>query len=417
VNWIPDLSAALPAPRDDEPPELRRRIVAEVRDHLECAFQRELLLTGDAAVAVRRVREKFGDPAKLACKLWVEAMKEKIVSQRLMLVCVAMLTAACAAMGIFSWKTAEQSALATQALVERLDRLVLSTEKQKSLDWVNVHVKLIAGDAGGPPPAGFTVKIDDAGTKSLISIETVKKSDDTGELDFGLLNPGRYNLRVSSPWGDELLKTIYVRAGESTWSETVICPPAPIEESTVRFDMEWPDDLKAEPLAVVIQVQNRGRGIGGERWHGGDRWHRLESSYYYVIDTLGNVERYSQSGRSMQQSSEILLENGGRLWLDVDHLPLPEGAIRMSGREMEYWCVGAIRTIPDTKGNDASVARRLLGLTTLITGPGAVSSSQCLEFNLEPGQLNHWKLRFPERWFEELRNKLVGGEGGGSART
>jgi len=82
---LDDLAAALPAPREDEPPDLRRKILAELRDHLHTAIQRELLLIGDAEQAQQNVLSRFGDPARLARKLWYDAMWEKIMSQRMML--------------------------------------------------------------------------------------------------------------------------------------------------------------------------------------------------------------------------------------------------------------------------------------------------------------------------------------------
>ena len=44
-----DIAADLPAPRDDEPESLRRDIVDELADHLQCSLQRELLAGGQAS--------------------------------------------------------------------------------------------------------------------------------------------------------------------------------------------------------------------------------------------------------------------------------------------------------------------------------------------------------------------------------
>ena len=43
------ISAELPGPRDDEPASLRQDIVDELRDHLQCAFHRELHAAGRAS--------------------------------------------------------------------------------------------------------------------------------------------------------------------------------------------------------------------------------------------------------------------------------------------------------------------------------------------------------------------------------
>ena len=86
------LTADLPAPRDDEPDSLRDDILAELADHLACAYRRELLRGADAATARQRVLERFGDPAAVARRLWLDAMRGKIMSQRILVVCCILLT-------------------------------------------------------------------------------------------------------------------------------------------------------------------------------------------------------------------------------------------------------------------------------------------------------------------------------------
>ena len=55
--------ADLPPPRDDEPLALRRDIIDELADHLECSFRHELLRGQDPVTARARAIERFGDPA------------------------------------------------------------------------------------------------------------------------------------------------------------------------------------------------------------------------------------------------------------------------------------------------------------------------------------------------------------------
>ena len=79
------LSALLPPPRDDDPANLRQDILDELGDHLACAFNRELLRGVDSSVASTGRMERFGDPAAVARRLWFDAMKEKIVAQRVLI--------------------------------------------------------------------------------------------------------------------------------------------------------------------------------------------------------------------------------------------------------------------------------------------------------------------------------------------
>src|SRR5262245_60234047 len=78
-----DLTAALPAPRDDEPAGLRGDIVDEVSDHLTCATRREQLHGRvDETEARRRAIHRFGDPARICFQLWWARMRGTIMTQR-----------------------------------------------------------------------------------------------------------------------------------------------------------------------------------------------------------------------------------------------------------------------------------------------------------------------------------------------
>src|SRR5262249_7249597 len=86
MPWPPDIAGELPAPRDEEPSSLRQDIADELGDHLKSSFNRELHFTREESSAKRNVLDRFGDPRHVARQLWFDAMKEKIVSQRLTLV-------------------------------------------------------------------------------------------------------------------------------------------------------------------------------------------------------------------------------------------------------------------------------------------------------------------------------------------
>ena len=91
------LSAQLPPIRPDEPAHLRQDILDELSDHLICAYHREILRGVDRAVVQQRVLEHFGDPAALACRLWLDAMRGKITAQRVLIATCVLVTLACLA--------------------------------------------------------------------------------------------------------------------------------------------------------------------------------------------------------------------------------------------------------------------------------------------------------------------------------
>jgi hypothetical protein len=101
MDFRDTLSALLPAPRDDEPAGLRRDILDELADHLSASYRRELLRGVDPATARARALERFGDPATLARRLWLDAMKGRIMTQRVLVATCLMAVLAClAAVGL-----------------------------------------------------------------------------------------------------------------------------------------------------------------------------------------------------------------------------------------------------------------------------------------------------------------------------
>ena len=115
MDYRDSLSADLPSRRDDEPDGLRDDIVDELADHLACAYRRELLRGADPATARQRVLERFGDPAAVARRLWLDAMRGRIMSQRILVVCCVLLTAVSLAMVFIMWNQVE---LTRRRLVE-----------------------------------------------------------------------------------------------------------------------------------------------------------------------------------------------------------------------------------------------------------------------------------------------------------
>src|SRR5262249_40207223 len=120
MKWLDDIAAAFPQACEDEPPELRSQIARELRDHLEATYRRELLKTADETEAERRVLARFGDPKRVARKLWLDAMQERIMSQRILMFWSGLMAAACIAMGVFVYRVVEQSAETSRALIKNM---------------------------------------------------------------------------------------------------------------------------------------------------------------------------------------------------------------------------------------------------------------------------------------------------------
>jgi tetratricopeptide (TPR) repeat protein len=276
MKSIDDLAAILPRRRDDEPPELRAQIVKELQDHLECAYQRELLRTGDEVRAAQRVQEQFGDARQLARKLWFEAMQEKIMSQRILIGLSVSLAIACLATGGFALRiaqqTAEASAAATKALVDQgqetnqallqaLDRLVPRPDVAKPAASEKLEtsgefrVKLVKGLPGGAPAADYEINIDGG--------DFIGVSNAMGEYVVEKTRAGEHAVDVTAPWGETA--TFLLHSGNGTATQEIVCPDAPLAEFDVALEVQWPDDLRGEHLGLLVNW-SKTRKIAGTEW-------------------------------------------------------------------------------------------------------------------------------------------------------
>ena len=123
MAWSDMFSEALPPPRGDEPANLRHDITNELSDHLDCAMRRELLRTADEDEARRNVLQRFGDPKRIALKLWLDPMKEMIMKDRLMMGVIVVLTLVCVSLCILVWSSNAHNRETNEAILARLEAL------------------------------------------------------------------------------------------------------------------------------------------------------------------------------------------------------------------------------------------------------------------------------------------------------
>ncbi len=366
---LDDLTAELPAPRDDEPPELRTRIVKELRDHLQCAYQQELLRAGDETEATRRVLAKFGDPAKLVKKLWFDAMWGKIMSQRALAGICGVMIAACVGLGAITLNVAsnatkatqavlEQSRAANQALLEQgraLQQSLTAKADSRPVDpeWVHLKIKLTKDSADGPPADGYLIKL--AGGSATNKLDLNEKSGRDGRLDCGLVRAGMYHITVETTWNERTERKVYVRAGQPESVIAVVCPGA----SRPRFEAEinWPSDLKQMPdLGVVLSIrQPSRRDVEGETWDVTPGRHYADYLVRrYLVKTDGSIWPAADNQGAQSQLGDF--EKGGRLslrWFQES----PLTTLKLSGPDAQYLLHGVAITPPGSNPPDDNLVR------------------------------------------------------------
>ncbi len=300
MDFRDTFSAGLPAPRDDEPAGVRGDIVDELADHLACAYNRELLRGADATEARRRVYERFGDPAAVARRLWFDAMRGKIMVQRVLLatclVCVVVSLASLSLAGAMwiqgnrdrALREAEraeiealralalrnaQAQAGQQELVKELRTISEQFKGARSLDWVPVSFQLTEETPDGPPAVGFSVTLSEstgspppAGGggfggmggnlggmgRAPLSTASPHESDRAGNVDLGVVRPGEYDFWISKSWDGRSAMTAgrLVVAPGTPVRMTRVCPRLPVELVPVRVRADWPADLEKERLVL-----------------------------------------------------------------------------------------------------------------------------------------------------------------------
>jgi hypothetical protein len=267
-------SADLPAPRDDEPTGLRQDILDELADHLACSYNRELLRGAGPGEARRRAIERFGDPAAVARRLWLDAMRGKIMAQRVLIATCLLVMAACFGVVGLIWsqtsRSAAQAAEANRHLAEllgqtqatnqemlrQLQAMAKPAQPAKSAEWIPVSFELTVEKPDGPPAVGYEVILGrgHGGTMKPESIH--RRSDASGVADFGVVQPGdwEFTIRAGIRSTTGGLNAI---PGTSILKE-IVCPKSPPDRAQVKVRVDWPGPLADKDLVAVATFEPKG---------------------------------------------------------------------------------------------------------------------------------------------------------------
>jgi hypothetical protein len=401
------LSAFFPPPRDDEPASLRQDITDELSDHLICAYNREVLRGADSSVARQRVLERFGDPAAVARRLWLDAMKGKIMAQRLLIVTCLVVMLACGTSVGLAWNWMNQDRLLrnrdaaeasevnrrlAEALVQaqttnkemliKLGEMSEAIRRPVSPDWNPIDFKLTEETAGGPPAVGVTLILTrmEGTTPTVVN----RTSDASGLADFGAVRPGDYTYQLSRNWpkGEFIAEGQFnVRPGTEV-HKSIICPKVPPETVSVRIKCTWPADLETAGLFLYAPFTFVRRSFDSTL---GWSWSQFESAKMPEVvasDTqLLPVTRSILRGTKGTNSFEIVDLAGLHLWKaaksnevfgDILDRDLREQA---AGAEEWKWGPGTYRfdelmVVRPHRGQDVEKGRRRFDVLASICSPG-----------------------------------------------
>ena len=297
-----EITAGLPAQRDDEPPSLRRDIADEILDHLQAGLRRELLVRGgDESSAWKRVIERFGDPRLVARRLWFQAMWSKIMTQRLVVISALVSMTLSVVLTAMVGTMIQGQQQTNAALLEQMSKLVLqkpSPIPERDARWNNLKIKVTYGAKDGPAAQGLAVIVsklpdigeviaEENGTSAAAGNKSIRKkheasTDSQGIVDCGFVSPGLYELKVDSKTGESFSSTLMIYPGRDHVEE-VVAPNEP-QLANVAFHLEGlPEDLDSRTYGLILSFkQFGGREIGGQKWTSSS-WFPFKSTPFVLI--------------------------------------------------------------------------------------------------------------------------------------
>lgn len=403
MDWHDEAEAGLPAPDPAEPDGLRRDIVDELADHLDCALDRERARGADEPAAKRAVLQRFGDAGAIARQLWLDAMKERLMSHRVTVTAAALLTAA----GFFAcfllWRSLEQNRQLNLAMLAQLQKLAdAPATRQDDLAWTSVTIRCVKDKPGGAPAEGFHVALSGNALNPSEAVALESKTDHAGRATFANILPGRYSLRITSSWGQFYDSTVVLLRQPLTTKE-VVCPSAAARKAIVDLSVGWPADLNRSNLVICAAFSLMPEEM--RRFQEG--WKYGEPGFTFLILPDGKLLAASQTGIQVSMPAngiQIVPEFEGKKQQTVSCTP---------GHYKLNWYT-VLSYEPDDK---KPLLRRVSVLVRAdpIRFPKPEDQRWAGLFNLDPppeyeavaGQKNEWKIELPEDLLAEVRNRLA----------
>jgi hypothetical protein len=277
MDWAEQLAAGMPRRHEDEPPGLRAAIVAEINDHLQCSLRRELVAGRNDSEARARVLRSFGDPVQVACRMFYDAMKERIIMQRATLAVVLLMAMATVAMCFLVWRGQQESRALNAVLLEDMRAFAQSMQAQARQanksglpnpadTSTPLRVKVVAdGPAGSPlPHSSVTLLSLMPNNVPHYKPSRSELSDADGTADFGSIRSGNYRLLVETPAKKFSMQELSLAPGRG--DVRIVCPSSAVQTGKVRFEIDRPEEFRGLALTFALSVAPLGEVVAEHTW-------------------------------------------------------------------------------------------------------------------------------------------------------
>lgn len=315
-----------------ESESLRRDIVDELDDHLSSAMQRELRRTDDEAQAEEAVLERFGDPRKVARQLWWDAMKEKIMRDRILMVALAVITLASLLVSLAVLRAVRDGQEVNQAMLARIAELSVqpTTTNKLTGDWSQAVVRVVS-DGDAKPMEGVTVQLKGHIFNATDVGELSAKSDKEGIARIGPIKAGQYEFMAWANGHVAQYSNFAFYPGQTN-EFTVIAPGPERASGQVKFNITCPDSLDQTDLLMRIEpIRADTKSLGSWNW-------RPPNPQYVYASINGHISKRWNS-KLWQFQADPSLE-------DLRTIALPPGDY-----QIQSWQLFAIE--PDQRNGKA----------------------------------------------------------------
>ncbi len=428
-----EITAGLPAQRDDEPPSLRRDIADEILDHLQAGLRRELLVRGgDESSAWTRVIERFGDPRQVARRLWFQAMWSKIMTQRLLVISVLVsMTVSVVLTAMVGWMIQGQQQT-NAALVEQMSKLVMqqsSPMHERDPRWNNLKIRETYGAKNGLAAKGLAVTVsklpdigeviaEENGTSAAAGTKSIRKkyeasTDAQGIVDCGFVGPGLYKLEMDSQTGESYSSTFMIYPGRDHVEE-VVAPENEPQLTDVSFHLEGlPEDLDSKKYGLILGFhQFGGREIGGQVWTSSGWFPFNSTPFVLIIPGRGvwQAEIPPGSDQSERWPSAIFYpqKKGGAKWRHLEQpyrfqIPVSQYSV----------CFDFVRVPIEMTPDDPAWNRNMLHdpIDTKVEWTKgrveAIPDPRVIELVARAGEVNDWTVNIPEALLNAWERRAI----------
>lgn len=389
VDWLEPLEEGFPPQRVDEPHDLRTDISDELSDHLEAAIVRESRRSAEQADIWRRVLDRFGDPAEVARKLWLDNMRGRIMRQRTVVLTASVIVFACVAMVALAWAAFDQVRRSNQELLARL--VALNSETPTYPDRCELTVRLVPESPEAPVPHGWTVKLRGNPIQASKQLQLTQSTGRDGVAKFFPVLPGEYDVSIESPFDSQLfLPAAAVLLPGETKELQIRCPSEPTNVD-VRFSVSWPSEFaKRQPL-VICNLFRRSLQVGDYSW-GTDRVTRVTLASTGGIH-LSHVDSRREELRRMPAPFDDRELPIGQMKYHFDDTDAEE-KIRVLAGEYPLTVVSVMVPAAEPEAD---------GLQTYKVVPVDLHEA----FVAGKDSDNNWKIEIPEQMVETIEKQLA----------